>query len=509
MGIEQEIKSVQTNRNQTAGLILSAKPSKNEMISLDVKFVMPEYYNIQNIKGKQTNDTLQEIIFNRKNDITFARKTIETKLSYKNIFEKDKNELSIDASFSRTKGNRPAEYYIDNILIQKSISGGYPTNATLQIDYLKSVFNSGKIEYGLKGFSRWNNFDGDFYDLDTISNLMTLNPTYSNDLGHQEYIYSTYFMYSDSLFKTVFYKIGGRLEYNTSELIQKSNNEKINKEYLFPFPYLLLKYNLNRYQNISLSVNRRITRPTYPQLNPYINMIDQMTYETGNKTLEPEILDKIEINYSFIKEKFQFRTNLYVSRIKDFITQISMLDNNNKLLITYINGNRQNKIGGDFDITFTFNKYLSINPSFSLFQTNSYGQYNEINLNTNNFAWTGNIKTIIKPEKQTEIQIFFNYNSPITLPQFNLSKIYYVDIAVKRSFLKNKLSASITLTDVFNTSSWEIKSDNTVYKLYNYSKGLTRVLWFGLTYNFNSYKVTKSQNNKDTENDSGIIKLGQ
>lgn len=506
IGIEQDIKSIQTNRNQTAGLLLSVKPSKKEIISLNTKLIFPEFYNIQNINGRQTNDTLQDIIFNRKNDITFARKVFEAKLSYKNIFEKNKNELSIDASFSKTKGNRPATYYVDNILIQESTGGGSPTNAIFQIDYLKSVFNSGRIECGLKGFSRWNNFNYSFYDLDTISNKMELNSLYSNDLEHQEYIYSTYLMYSDSIFKKVFYKIGGRLEYNTSELIQKSNNEKINKEYIFPFPFLLLKYNLDKNQNLSLSLNRRITRPTYPQINPFINMIDQMTYETGNKKLEPEILDKLEINYSFIKEKIQLRTNLYFSTIQDYITQISMLDNN-KLLITYINGNRQNKIGCDLDISYTFNKYLSINPSLSLFKTNSSGQYNGVDLHTNNFAWTSNIKTIIKPEKQTEIQVLFNYNSPISLPQFDLSNIYYVDIALKRAFLKNKFSASITLTDVFNTYSWKINSDNNVYRLYNYNKGVTRVLWIGLTYNFNSFKATKMQDNKD--NDSGIIKLGQ
>lgn len=506
IGIEQDIKSIQTNRNQTAGLLLSVKPSKKEIISLNTKLIFPEFYNIQNINGRQTNDTLQDIIFNRKNDITFARKVFEAKLSYKNIFEKNKNELSIDASFSKTKGNRPATYYVDNILIQESTGGGSPTNAIFQIDYLKSVFNSGRIECGLKGFSRWNNFNYSFYDLDTISNKMELNSLYSNDLEHQEYIYSTYLMYSDSIFKKVFYKIGGRLEYNTSELIQKSNNEKINKEYIFPFPFLLLKYNLDKNQNLSLSLNRRITRPTYPQINPFINMIDQMTYETGNKKLEPEILDKLEINYSFIKEKIQLRTNLYFSTIQDYITQISILDNN-KLLITYINGNRQNKIGCDLDISYTFNKYLSINPSLSLFKTNSSGQYNGVDLHTNNFAWTSNIKTIIKPEKQTEIQVLFNYNSPISLPQFDLSNIYYVDIALKRAFLKNKFSASITLTDVFNTYSWKINSDNNVYRLYNYNKGVTRVLWIGLTYNFNSFKATKMQDNKD--NDSGIIKLGQ
>jgi len=316
-------------------------------------------------------------------------------------------------------------------------------------------------------------------------------------------------MYSDSLFKKIYYKIGARVEYNTSELIQKSINDRVYSDYLFPFPYLLIKHNINKTQSIAFSANRRITRPTYPQINPFINVIDQMTYETGNKNLEPEILDKIEFNYSLIKEKFHIRTNVFFSITKDFITQVSMLSVPDKLILTYVNGDRQNKVGSDFDITYKFNKYISINPGFSIFHTNSTGQYNEIDLSTNNLAWTGNIKTIIKPEKKTEIQLFLNYNSPIELPQFNLSEIYYADIAVKRTNLDNKFSVSLTLTDIFNTRSWEIISDNAIYKLNNYSKSETRILWVGLTYNFNSFKGGKTQKNGDNENDGGIIKLGQ
>lgn len=490
--VDQEIKSIQKNPTHTLSLLLNAKPTKKDIFSFGVKYMSPNLNNIQTITGQQINDILPAIYFNRKNDISFSRKTIESTLSYKKIFEKNKNELSFDASFSRTKGSRPSEYYIENVLLQKSSGGGAPTNVTIQVDYLKSLFKTGKIEFGIKGFSRWNNFIYYFHDLDTNSNQWNLNLAYSSNLEHHEYIYSSYMMYSDSLFKKVYYKIGARVEYNTSEIIQKSINYRDYKEYVFPFPYLLIKYNINKTQNVALSVNRRISRPTYPQINPFVNVIDQMTYETGNKSLKPEILDKMEFNYSFINEKFQFKTNIFYSLTKGFITQVSMLSVPDKLILTFVNGDRQHKIGGDFDITYKFVKFLSINPGVSIFYTKSTGQYNEIDLSANNLAWTGNIKIIIKPEKKTEIQLFFNYNSPIELSQFNLSEIYYADISVKRTFFDNKLSVSLTLTDIFNTRNWEINSENTIYKLINYSKSETRIFWIGLTYNFNSFKTGKS-----------------
>lgn len=505
--VEQEINSIQISPTQVAGLSISAKPTEKDLITFGLRVLYPDLTNTQNISGRQLQDTLPVTFFNRRNEIAFSRKVVESSLSYRKIIEKNRNEISFDAFYSRTKGSRPAEYYIENQFLQKSSGGGTPTNATIQVDYFKSLFQTGRMETGLKVFSRWNSFTYNFYDLDTINDIWIINPVFSNDLKHKEYIYSGYLMYSDSLSKKLFYKIGARLEYNTTDLIQKSINEEIYNHYLFPFPYLLLTRNINKAQSLSLSINRRVTRPTYMQLNPFINVIDQTTYETGNKNLKPEILDKVELNYSVIKEKYQFRSNLYYSSTKDFITQVSLLSPPDNLILTYVNGNRLNKIGSDLDYVYKFNKVFSVNPAISAFYTKSTGNYNGIDLSVNNFAWTGNIKTTIRPDQKTDIQILLNYNSPVALPQFNLSEIYYADIAIKRSFMKNKLALSFSLTDVFNTRKWIITSDNTAFRLYNSSKNETRIFWIGITYNINSFK-SKAQNN-GTEIDNTIIKLGQ
>lgn len=153
--VNQENKSTQRNPTHILSLLLNTKPTKKDIFSFGFKYMSLNLNNIQTITGQQINDILPAIYFNRKNDITFSRKNIESTLSYKKIFDKNKNELSFDASFSRTKGSRPAEYYIENVLLQKSSGGGTPTNVTIQVDYLKSLFKTGKIEFGLKGFSRF------------------------------------------------------------------------------------------------------------------------------------------------------------------------------------------------------------------------------------------------------------------------------------------------------------------------------------------------------------------
>lgn len=507
--VNQDMHSTQVSPSHNASLSFSVRPGKKNIISAGIKFMQYNLHNTQEIAGQQTNDTLPTIEFNRRNEVSWNRTSFEGSLSYKRIIVKNKHEISMDALYSQTKGSRPAEYYIDDKFLQKSEAGGKPTNISLQADYFKNLFGNGRMEAGLKAFSRWNNFNSHFYDWDSITYNWLLNPAYSNDLELEEFIYSGYLMYSDSLFGKLYCKLGARIEYSTSELYQNSTNDSINEQYLFPFPYLLVKYRINHINSLALSINRRVTRPSMGQLNPFIIVVDQMTFETGNKYLRPEILDKIEINYSLIKENFQVRSNLYYSTSKDFITQVTILTPANDLIVTYANGTRQNKAGIDVDATLKFGKVLSINPSFSMFYAVSNGDYFGADLNSEGFAWTGNIKFVVKPDPRTDVQLFVNYNSPVELPQFRLQEIYYADFGVKRSFFKNKLSVSITVTDIFNTRNWIISSDNHVYDLYNKSKSETRIVWLGLTFNLNSFKFTKSQKSDGADNENGLIKLGQ
>ena len=506
--IEQNIHSIQVNTNHMASMLISARPNNKNIISFGMNFLMPDLSNNQDILGNQTDGSAPEILYTRRNVVGWSRKIFEGSLSYKKIFEKNKNEISFDAFYSRTKGSRPSDYYINNEYLQKSDAGGAPLNMTLQVDYFKQLSKTGRIETGAKIFSRSNSFTTRFYDRDTLSGDWIINPVLSSDLTHKEYIYSSYLMYSDTLLKKIFYKIGGRVEYNTSDVNQLQTNEEVKYNRLFPFPFLQLKYTINSDQNVGLSITRRVTRPTYPQLMSYIVVIDQMTYETGNKNLVPEIADKIELNHSLIKEKVQIRSNLYYSVTQNFITQISTLPSPQSLIVTYANGDRSNKLGIDMDVTYKICKSFSINPGFSVFHINSTGKYNEIDLSTNNVAWSANIKTLYKPDPKTELMLLLNYNSPIALPQFNLTSIYYADIGIRRNFLSNKLAMSLTMTDIFNTRKWIIQSDNTIFKLHNDSKTDSRILWLGFTYNFNSFKAIKSQKNEGVESE-GLIKLGQ
>ena len=489
-----------------ASLFFNYKISPKEQISLNLSTSFPKIDQIQNINGQQETDSI-ESSYLRKNLISFQRKTFYSAITYEKAFVKKKHELSSVISFSRIKGSRPAEYYNHDLLIQKSFGGGAPTNGSVQVDYFNSLGKIDKVEMGVKWFYRWNDFQYEFYDLDMLNNEWIFSTQYSNDLQHKEHITSAYLMASDSLSKRLFLKVGARIEYNHSELIQITLRDTNSYSYLSPFPFLMLKYQLNNKNQFLFQINRRITRPNYPQLNPYINLIDQLTYETGNKNLQPEVIDKAELSYSFVDQRFIFNMNLYSSITQRFITQVSVISNNNQLAITYVNGDKQFKHGSDLDLKIIPNKRFNIQTGLSLFYTQTTGVYNEVDLSSNNLAWKGNVKFNLTPWKKGEFQFAAVYHSPIQLPQFNIEEIYYFNISYTQKLWKDKLLIQLSIIDLLNTQKWVIHSDNLVYSLDNSSKSETRKIWLGITYRFNSYKAPKITIQPTPEEDNGMIKF--
>ncbi len=511
--IYQTALSNRINNIHSANLALSYTPASRNIFGLNIKGLFPSLKTLQEITGSNPVSSLPA--YRRTNDIHFSRKNIDASASYRHIFEKELNELSFNIVFSGIKGSRPADYYLNDELTQRSEGGGRPTSFAIQTDYVKVLKKSIRLETGVKFQSRWNNFEYRFYDRAPGQENWILNAEFSNDLKHRENVYGGYLSLSGKFTENIQYRYGARGEYYTSELNQRSTGEDIYDERFSLFPFFSLKYGFDKWGSLSAVYNRRITRPSYPQLNPYINQIDHITYESGNKRLKPELTDKAELELALQKSKNTLRAGIYVSYTKDYITQVTNVTSGNKLLITYVNVPRNFKYGSYLDATISAGDKLLISPSLTLF----YDKFtdnpsdpaelreNNLTLDASGFAGTAGIRINYYPDKKSDLQLYYTYISPQSLPRFNVEGYHTGDIALKRRFLEGKITGNISVTDIFNTRKWNINSRNEVFRLNNNSKSDSRVVWLGITVNINSFKVKQPKGEPQTS-EEGLIKLG-
>ena len=100
-----------------------------------------------------------------------------------------------------------------------------------------------------------------------------------------------------------------------SPLSQKSDSS-FSRNYTSLFPTAFISYEMNGNNQFTLSTGRRIDRPAYQQLNPFIGFIDKYTYSTGNPFLQPQFSTNIELSHSY---KNLLTTTINFSVVHDMI----------------------------------------------------------------------------------------------------------------------------------------------------------------------------------------------
>ena len=508
--LDQMIDAEKKTTGHNIGLNVNYKMTKKDIVTLDVKAGFPRMNNLQTMHNHYiTSGVASEK--QRMTDITFNREMLEGSLTYKHVFEPNKREISTSASLSAINGHRPSYYYeaaeVANFLkqIQRSESGGHPRIATWQLDYL-TMLGKGKLETGMKMTYRHNNIDHKMYEHDAATDTWQLSIPLSNDLRHREYIPAAYAMYSAKLNSKLSYKAGLRFEYSHVTLRNDKDHLDEASNCYFAAPSLVMNYRISEPWQLSLGLSRRISRPTYPQLNPYINLIDNNTYETGNVSLKPEKANKLDLGYSYSGKSLKVNGNAYFNYTQDYIGQIAYLDQN-ILVMTYINNDQYMNSGVEHNVRWNAMRWLDVDVGCNIFYTKSRGGNQDASFS--NQGWTSNnsASVNIMPLKGMTIQAQYFVTTPQYFTQFTTKTVHYCNLGIRQQLPKKGLTFSALITDVFNTRRWDISSDNPVYTLVNNSKNRSRMLWLGISWNFHSYKPVGGA--KKQEEDRSVIRLGE
>ena len=506
--IKQQMISDRYTFNNNVSLGADFRINKKNTLTLDFRYMSPKLNVKQNLHNIiEISDVVEEE--NRHNDVTWNRDNIEAVIMFRHIIKPDVSDISFRGSASKIWGRRPSYYHVGDILQNYSNSGGSPFITNFQADYRQKL-DKGSLSAGLKITYRSNDIYHDFYSWENGEWIYS--QSFSNDLLHTEMIPAAYIMFSSKNIGKFSYKAGLRGEYSIVNLDSRHENIKSEDDDIFVAPSLSGTYKLSGKQDLSLAFSRRIGRPTYPQLNPYMSMIDAMTYEQGNMYLHPEKTSKLDLTYNIKGERFNIFADAYLNYTTDYISQITKVVDG-LLLTTYINSAYDIKSGFDVSIKVFPSKWMSATLSSNTFYVKTCGQlkeseydFNIIDIDNEGWSNSSNIMLDFIPRKTTSLQVQYFIMTPQYYPQLTTSFTHKMNVGVKQKLLKGALTLSMLVTDVFDTYKWEVHSFNRIYDLTNTSKQKSRMLWIGISYNFNSYKQNKAEKSGDSERN--LIKFG-
>jgi hypothetical protein len=111
------------------------------------------------------------------------------------------------------------------------------------------------------------------------------------------------------------------------------------------------------------------------------------------------------------------------------------------------------------------------------------------------FNWQVRFNNTLKPWSSTQVQFNLNYNSPSVSSQGRWEEFFRADLSVRYEIIKNVLSATLQVQDVFDTSKREFSSaGSNFYTLNNYTF-TSPTLVLNLRYTFNDYKPKREGRN--------------
>ncbi|ANE53167.1 outer membrane beta-barrel family protein [Flavisolibacter tropicus] len=186
-----------------------------------------------------------------------------------------------------------------------------------RVDYLHPLKKGAKLEAGLKtSIVRTDNNAG----FDSVQYGNTVHDDKrSNHFLYEENINAAYLNLSGSIAKRLSAQLGLRLENTNATGRQLTTGITFNRHYTQLFPTVYLQYAVNKKNNIGLNFGRRIRRPNYESLNPFIKFIDRYTYSQGNPNLKQQFSNNIEVSHTY---KSFLTTTLNYTLTKDILQSV-------------------------------------------------------------------------------------------------------------------------------------------------------------------------------------------
>ncbi len=377
---------------------------------------------------------------------------------------------------------------------QDELSGNLPTKINIysfKTDYTKPLKNNGSFEAGYKvSFSRTDN-QADYRDI--VAGAEVPNYDRSNHFKYDEMIHAAYLNYNTS-YKKFTFQTGLRLESTYSKGNQLGNVLKpastFKRNYTNLFPTVYVQYQLDSIGNHLLSVNygRRINRPYFQDLNPFVSPLDKFTFYAGNPYLNPSFANNYELSYRY---KGLFSTTLSYGEIGDEINETIEIKDE----IYY---SRPGNIGKSE--YYSWNANLNISPikwwTTSLYNEVTLTKYQSKlyteSLNSSGTFWFMTINNNFKLGKDWSAELNGNYQTDIVSSQFVLLSRSSLSVAIQKKILHGKGSLKLIGNDLLysNLNNGIIKNiQNTDANWRN--RADTRFVAITFTYGFGKALQTK------------------
>ena len=500
-------------KNTTVGIVLSGFSNKNDFQNNNLTNIYNNNMVLQNITKAVS---LQDETW----------KNFSSNLNFRQVLDTTGKELTADVDFSTykaTNNNSLSNYYYNaaGSEFQKgdTLYGKLPQQIDIysgRIDYVMPLKKDSRFEAGIKSSIVKTDNDA-LYDV--VNNGVTgADLLRTNGFVYEENINAAYVNLSTPLSKKINAQFGLRLEntvskgfsdgykvdYASGNIVPTDTSFTRNYTQLFPTAYL--QYKAGEKHNFGLNYGRRIRRPNYESLNPFIEYLDRYTYQMGNPNLKPQFSHNIELSHSY---KGFLNTTLNYTQTNDIIQQV--LEQNEATNETYVkqaNIAKQRQFGLAVSANMPVNKWWTNSLYVNVFNNRYEGMINTVPVTIQATTLMLNGSQQFKIGKTFTAELSGWFRTAGIEGVFEAGSVGGLNVGFSQQIIKGKGTIRLSVRDILWSQGFNAISRYGTVDARISEKGDSRVVNLGFNFRFNKGKMNggpkrRSNSSNDEQNRVG------
>ncbi|MDU1891348.1 MAG: TonB-dependent receptor [Dysgonomonas sp.] len=320
----------------------------------------------------------------------------------------------------------------------------------------------------------------------------------SRQFSYNENINAAYLQFETRFSDKLSTQIGLRVENtNVKGTISQYNTNtesSYSHHYTHLFPSVTLEYKLQNGNALSALYSRRINRPNYNDMNPFVYIFDNYMHEQGNPDLKPSLSDNIELSFVF---KNKLKASIFVLHVNEPISKSFHQIENDLILVYPDNLSSSYSYGVRLNST-VFNPTIWWNISANL--TLNYKKYKWF------FFDKGERVSVFSPHmglnnqfefaEKWAAEVHLSYRGKNADGQYSFKPIFIGNVGIRRQILKDNGTISFTIDDIFesNLQKGKVQMPGRLY--ISRERELGRLFRISFSYRFRQGKEAIKANRK-------------
>lgn len=502
------------NKSTTIGIVLTGFINDRAIKGYNTSW-------LKNGKGELDSTVIADALNKEK------QKNGSINLNFRHQFDTLGREFSVDLDYINYNAGSDQNFLntslnpAGELLRNEYLYGSLPADIvikTAKFDYVHPFNKKTRFELGVKtgyvtNYSKAKYFNGieTAHSIDYITDFEK-----TNFFDYKENINAAYLNFNHKFNDKWGVQAGLRYENTNYKGVQYGNptrnDSSFSNSYNSLFPTFYLSYTPAKKHQFGFSFGRRIQRPAYQDMNPFMFFIDKYTYNRGNPFLRPQYASNFELNHIF---NSMLTTTLQYSETRDVMNELfeqgKVAGGKDDLATIVTRGNigKKKYIGGSMNLQLKVTNWYST-TFYTEYGYNEYKGWNrgsEINLSrANAFA---KINNQFRFEKGWSGEISGWWSSRQIEGQIELEPMGRVDVAIGKQILKNKGSLKLSVRDIFLTQIAKGKmSFNDTDASFKNTRD-NRVVSINFSYRFGKQMNNNNQRKRSSSEEQSRIGTGE